>query len=75
MQSCLLPDEQGVKRLLLRNCDRLRGYISQVSVRDGTKNSAADQPAVAALGHAIHTLFSLEPWRECLDAEESYWDE
>lgn len=64
--SVLTPDENGQKKLLIGNNDKIRNHIQTMS-NDSVKylemrQKAKEYPAMFALGSLVHTLLMRKPW-------------
>lgn len=62
--TCLEPNREGRKRLVIRSCSILRNQLQAVPQPGESKGklTADDFPAVAAAGFAVHSLMIIRPW-------------
>ena len=65
IQTCLVPDAEGRKGLILGSCNLLRNYLQNVPA-DASKRSADEYPAIAALGFVLHSLKTIRPWEHSI---------
>ncbi len=62
--TCLEPNEEGRKRLIIGGCSILRNQLQAVPQPEEEKRrlTTEDFPAVFAVGAAVHSLLTLKPW-------------
>ncbi len=59
------------KRLVLKSCDRLRGYLDHLAVNDVMKGTIERHPAISALGSALIALDTYQPWMSDLSPQNT----
>ena len=59
IRSLLRPPDNGGKRLILGDCQRLRSHIQNMPA---DVQKIEDHPAVAALAYAVHSMVATSPW-------------
>jgi hypothetical protein len=59
IRSLLRPSDNGGKRLILGDCQRLRSHIQNLPVE---VQKIEEHPAVAALAYAVHSMVATSPW-------------
>ncbi len=62
--TCLEPNKEGRKRLIIGECSILRNQLQAVPQPEEEKRrlTTEDFPAVFAIGAAVHSLLTLKPW-------------
>lgn len=61
IQTLLMPNRDGRKRLYIGPCEKIRNAIQNMNP-GGMSKAAAGSPPVMALGCVVHTLLTLTPW-------------
>jgi hypothetical protein len=74
IQSCLTPNEHGVKRLYLGSCNVLRNALQNMPSDAATMWSDDDSPPIAALGYCVHSLLAYQSWKHNIDYSLINWD-